>query len=254
MRSLYRDKGFVLLENFLPPSQLSSLRDWLVHANSTIGSSVVTTAHGELQAIYGAHLLNPAIAQIPAYPPLHQLLREFIDDDFYLYQTQLHLKPRSSLILDWHQDFRAYHDYDGLAEPDGAIVGTFLDDICSEMAPVEVILGSHKHGLLHSEHDLVVPARGPSGGGEGSKKFRIGHSELTTAFGEFETVQLTGCAGSIFICHPCLVHRSGTNASGRRRAIMYTNVFGVKAIPTNYGRPECVVARDHSPINPSNEQ
>lgn len=254
MHGLYRDKGFVLLENFLPPSHLSLLRDWLVHADSITGPSVVTTAHGELQAVYGAHLLNPAVARIPAYPPLHQLLREFIGDDFYLYQTQVHLKPLSSSTLDWHQDFRAYHDYDGLAEPCGAIVGTFLDDICSEMAPVEVIPGSHKKGLLHSAHDSAVPAKGPSAGREGRMKFRVGHSELTTAFGEFGTVQLTGCAGSIFICHPCLVHRSGTNSSGRRRAIVYTNVFGVKAIPTDYGRPECVVARDHSPIRPSNGQ
>jgi ectoine hydroxylase len=253
---LYDEHGFLMLKGLISATKLEQLRSRVVDEADPRSPGAVVTDSGELQAIYGVHLIESAVIDLLRTPAINALLQSIVGGAFYLYQSQLHLKPASSLPLDWHQDFRAYHDYDGLPAPDGAIVATFLDSIMADMGAVQVIPGSHRRGLLPAEMTAIVPEQGPSGGtrashGQHKTKYEISDRVLSDFFQDYEVHPLTGDAGSIFVCHPCLVHGSGINRTGRRRAILYTNVFRCGVTPQNFSRPTSVVTRNFDPIGPA---
>ncbi|MCM4083528.1 phytanoyl-CoA dioxygenase family protein [Paractinoplanes hotanensis] len=249
----YRKQGFLLLEGLFGSGELSAATAWLDGVESFRGPQVGVTDGGEVQSVYGVHELEPRVLDLVRSEKLRPVLTELLGGSFYLYQSQLHLKPASSSTLDWHQDFRAYHDYDGLPRPDGAIVGIFLDPISEDMAPVRVIPRSHRFGLLEAELATPVPQRGPTGvaaAGDREPKmaYRIPEPAMRTLFQEDSIVPLVGAAGTVFICDMCLVHSSDLNHTGRRRGILYTNVARVGVTPSKLDRPPFVVARDYDEL------
>lgn len=248
----FAEEGFLFLNGIISSTQLQVIDDWLEANREFFGDEAVRTNEHDLQAIYGIHRLVPEVLGVLRHPVLQRTIATLLGSRVYLYQSQLHLKPRSSAVLDWHQDFRTYHEIDGLPTPHGLIIGTFLDAIFSDMAPVEIVRGSHAKGLLASRLSLSVPATGPSGIGSArrgeSRKYGVSEALLEKETAYPETEKLTGARGSVFLLHPCLVHRSATNRTGRRRAILYTNVFACGNTPQHSVRPECVVARDFSPV------
>jgi ectoine hydroxylase len=249
----YRDRGYLLLNGLFEPTELDAVRSWVDGVESVRGQQVGVTDGGEVQSVYGIHEMEPRILDFVRSPRLHSVLTALLGGPFYLYQSQLHLKPRSSHLLDWHQDFCAYHDYDGLPTPDGAVVGIFVDAISEDMGAVRVIPGSHRFGLLEAELGSPVPRSGPTGAqvsGDGQPKmaYRIPPSAMETLFHHDEVVSLVGGAGTVFICDLCLVHCSETNATGRRRAILYTNVVRTGVTPQVLSRPPFVVARSYEEL------
>lgn len=250
--SNFAENGFVFLEGIVSPEELGEIEDWLNANHGFAGEEAVRTSAGELQAVYGLHRLVPQSLAVLRNPRVQRTIAELLGESVYLYQSQLHLKPSSSTPLEWHQDYRTYREIDGLPRPDGLVIGTFLDSISTDMAPVELVRGSHAKALLVSELSVGVPDTGPSAIGKpqggGQKKYGVPVSILEQETAYPETEVLVGAHGSVFFLHPCLVHRSATNRTGRRRAIFYTNVFVCGNTPRSSRRPECVVARNFDPV------
>lgn len=248
----YWEQGFLLLNSLFDEGGLSAARSWTDSAETLRGSEVGITDGGDVQSVYGVHLIEAWVLEFVRSKKLRPLLTALLGGPFYLYQSQLHLKPGSSVLLDWHQDFRAYHDYDGLPTPDGAVVGTFIDDISIDMGPVQVIPRSHRFGLLEAELATAVPRQGPTGtpteGDKPKLAYRIPPSTMAELFHDNPRVPLVGGAGTVFICHLNLVHCSELNGTGRRRGILYTNVVRTGVVPQTLTRPPYVVARDYHQV------
>ena len=133
-------------------------------------------------------------------PLFRQLTRLAIGEEVSLYRAVLWNKAANAgTELPWHQDDGKFW---GIDQAPFLQVWTALDDASEDAACVEVLPGSHKHGLAS-----------PEGG-------TVREKELLAARAEQDKVSLKAKAGEALLLHNHVWHRSGTNASSfPRRAI-----------------------------------
>jgi non-haem Fe2+, alpha-ketoglutarate-dependent halogenase len=136
----------------------------------------------------------------------NETILDYVEDilgpDFFLWGSNFFIKPpHSSSTVGWHQD-----TYYWPVDPKiSATVWLAFEDVDEENAAMKVIPGSHRAGLLKhsrsSDTDSVLTLECEGG-----------------QFREDDAVSLNLKAGQISIHDDKIVHGSGANNSGRRRA------------------------------------
>jgi non-haem Fe2+, alpha-ketoglutarate-dependent halogenase len=135
-------------------------------------------------------------------PTILDYVEDVLGPDFYLWGSNFFIKPpHSSSTVGWHQD-----TYYWPVDPKiSATVWLAFEDVDEENAAMKVIPGSHRAGLLKhsrsSDTDSVLTLECEGG-----------------QFREDDAVSLNLKAGQISIHDDKIVHGSGANNSGRRRA------------------------------------
>lgn len=126
-----------------------------------------------------------------------------IGPDFYMWASNFFIKePRNPESVTWHQD--AY--YWPLEPRSSCTVWLAFDDVDKENGGMEVIPGSHLHGII--EHNRI--------GGDGSSVLGLECDTSRFDLSTVDTVRMN--AGDISIHSDQLVHGSPGNPSDRRRA------------------------------------
>lgn len=133
--------------------------------------------------------------------PLHErIARALIPGPVALYRAVLFTKSaRGGTALPWHQDGGAFW---GVSPAPFLQIWTALDDCSIDSGCVEVLPGSHLHGLATPQGGVIVP------------------EELRRARAEERALPLPARAGEAILIHNHLWHRSGINRSGRRRSAL----------------------------------
>jgi phytanoyl-CoA hydroxylase len=145
----------------------------------------------EIDPIFRAFLANP----------LHErIARALIDGPIALYRAVLFTKSASGgTALPWHQDGGVFW---GVSPAPFLQIWTALDDCPARAGCLEVLPASHLDGLATPEGGVIVP------------------EALRRARAEERAVPLSASAGESILIHNHLWHRSGTNATGRRRSAL----------------------------------
>ncbi len=151
--------------------------------------------------------LDPVLLAWIENPLFRRLANAAIGDDVSLYRAVLWNKAaHAGTELPWHQDDGKFW---GIDRAPFLQVWTALDDASEQGGCVEVVPGSHKHGLASPEGGTVRAA------------------ELSCANAQQRSVKLPAKAGDVILLHNHLWHRSGINATAStRRAISISYLSG----------------------------
>jgi phytanoyl-CoA hydroxylase len=140
---------------------------------------------------------DPLFLAYVQHPRFRDITRELIGESVSLYRAMFMNKPaQRGTHLPYHQDAGAQWQLD--RDP-YVTVWTALDDATIANGCVQIIPGSHKHGLL-SEFGHTITAE---------QEAQYARDEAS--------VYLEAKAGEVFLLHNLLLHRSGINATDRPR-------------------------------------
>lgn len=241
----FSDKGFLLFPSLFNAAEAAVLRAGAARAMARSGPEVVCEPESEaVRLVYGAHRFEEAFVCLGRHPQLIHAAEQLLETDgVYIHQSRLN--PKAAFEggnWDWHQDFATWHDRDGLAEPRALMVAVFIEDVTAANAPLLIVPGSHKAGLVHDANDNREAG--------GYTLFTIPPATLADLAKDKGIAAQTGPAGSVLICHSNIVHGSSNNITPWPRTIFYLNVAACDNPPTIFKRAEHHCTRDWSPIEP----
>ena len=144
--------------------------------------------------------LDPLFLAFICNPLYERIARALIDGPIALYRAVLFTKSaRGGTALPWHQDGGVFW---GVAPAPFLQIWTALDDCPADGGCLEVLPGSHRAGLATPQGGVIVD------------------EALGAAAAERRAVRLPARAGEAILIHNHLWHRSGLNATGRRRSAL----------------------------------
>lgn len=143
---------------------------------------------------------DPLFRRFIENPVFEQVARSIIEGPIALYRAVVFTKSaKGGTALPWHQDAG---DFWGIDRLPSLQIWTALDDAQEEAGCVEVVPRSHLRGLAT-----------PKGG-------TIADELVAKDLREGRLLKLPARAGESLLIHNLLWHRSGVNASARRRAAL----------------------------------
>ncbi len=239
----FEEHGFVFLPSLFSDADVAVLRAGAARIMARTGPEVVCEADSKtVRLVYGAHRFDEAFVRLARHPHLIRAAEQLLQTDgVYIHQSRLNPKAAfAGGVWDWHQDFATWHDRDGLAEPRVLMVAVFIEDVTAANAPLLIVPGSHRDGLVHEANDNREAG--------GYTLFTIPAATLARLAAGPGIAAQVGPAGSVLICHSNIVHGSSNNITPWPRPIFYLNVAASDNPPTRFDRAEHHCTRDWSPI------
>ena len=203
----YREDGFLVIEDFLTPQELATLRE--AEASPAIQETL------EKQGIKHrtVHLLeltmrHPAFLELARNPRIMDCIRPLLGEDIQLQHSKLATKAvtKGTGAFGWHQDLMFYpHTNDSLLS-----VFVYLDDATPENGCMSMVRGSHLRGPLNH-----LDASGHfTGACQDASQWKSQPENV---------VAVQPRAGSISIHHCLTLHGSPANLSGKpRRGLVFS--------------------------------
>ena len=244
----FAEQGFMFLPSLFSAVEVAVLRSGAARIMARQGPEVVCEADSKtVRLVYGAHRFDEAFVRLGRHPRLISAAEQLLETDgVYVHQSRLNPKAAfNGGNWDWHQDFATWHDRDGLAEPRALMVAVFIEHVTAVNAPLLIVPGSHRDGLVHDANDDREIG--------GYSIFNIPPPTLAELAKDRGIAAQTGPAGSVLICHSNIVHGSSNNITPWPRTIFYLNLAASDNPPTIFKRAEHHCSRDWSPIEPLDE-
>jgi ectoine hydroxylase-related dioxygenase (phytanoyl-CoA dioxygenase family) len=221
---LYRDQGYLLVEDVLDARLLARLRDaterMVERSRSVRESDAVfdldeghSADRPRLTRIKAPHLNVPGFDEALHAPRVKAVLQALLGPVVRLQTSKLNTKaPGGGAAVEWHQDWAFYpHTNDDLLA-----IGLILADVDEANGPLMVIPGTHRGPVLdHSRNGVFAGAIDPA----------------DPLFERDRAVTLTGRAGSMSVHHVRLLHGSAPNMSDRARLICFYELAAADAWP-----------------------
>ena len=238
-----KDKGYVILKNVFPESELVPMRqlteDIIEYGEKNLEdpfSPYFMRHRTDQGALYDLYYRHPEFQRMAQTPVILDTLEGVLGRDIFLYENSLVYKPKGkNNEVPWHQDFinRSH-------EPTKYIVWIAFDNVTIENGAMKVLPGSHKLGFLPWYH---VPGE-------------THHTRLQLEGVDTEAFEHTIMnAGDVLIFHQLTIHSSDRIASTQpRRAFRYATqgfdaIFTPRAVPVvlRGGRPQALTTRFPKP-------
>mgnify|MGYP001808348285 FL=1 len=220
----YKENGYLLVENALPPKILKGLQDVtdeFVEASRNVAENDETydlsddhsKENPRLRRLKQPHLLHKIYENVTLdeciLGPVSQLLGNNLRRD----HTKLNFKlPDGGEAIEWHQDWAFYpHTNDDIVE-----VSIFLDDCDEDNGPLLVVPESHLGPLDDHHHNgYFIGAVDP----------KKSHYDVSTAS------KFIAKAGSISFHHVRALHGSTKNKSNKSRRMFFVGYTAADSWP-----------------------
>lgn len=219
----YRDQGYLLVENMLPPAQLDAMR--AKTAELTEKSRAVRATDDvfeleddhsperpRLQRIKAPHTVDPVYMAPLVDPRMLTVLKQLLGPSVRLQNSKLNLKAVGGSPVEWHQDW-AFYPY---TNDDVLAIGVMLDAMTPDNGPLMVVPGTHK-GEVYDHHR--------DGYFTGAVDRGLVEKLLPNA------VPFHAPAGSVSFHHARTLHGSDINRSGGDRRLLLFEVMAGDAWP-----------------------
>jgi phytanoyl-CoA hydroxylase len=205
----YRRDGFVVLDQALPPDQVSELHIAAEQLCRTVGRSPATEP---AEDVLRKHLCihHPHKASVAALAALHaprvvSTLTAVIGPNVKAMQSMLFIKPEGKPGQAWHQDEFF------IPTRDRSLTAAWiaLDDATVENGCLWVLPGSHRRGVLYPDRE------------QDDVRFDCTVEAFDFPYSDDDAVPVEVPAGSAVIFNGYLLHRSlpNTGRHGLRRAL-----------------------------------
>ena len=220
----YQDNGYLLLEQAIPSSVLTGLRetvDRFIEASRAVEASNrvydLDQSHSAddpcVRRLKDPHIRDPLFKQIAECSTIVDPVCELLGGTVRFDHSKLNFKhPGANAEISWHQDWAFYpHTNDDILA-----VGVLIEDCTPESAPLMVIPGSHKGPVFDHHHNGIFTG--------GVNTDAIG--DLAEA-----AVALIAPAGSLTIHHVRTLHASGNSTTNTLRPLLLFSYAAVDAFP-----------------------
>lgn len=220
----YRDRGYLVLENRVPPDVITGLRAEIARLSAPARTMTMSDDRLDLddshrpdaprvRRIKLPHLQSAVVRDLMLSDRVLAPARALLGPDIRLHTTKLNMKSAGhGAPIAWHQDFAFYpHTND-----DVLAVAVIIDDMAMENGPLTVFPGSHR-GPVHDHH----------AGGVFAGALDLAATGLTAD----DAVPLTAPAGSLSIHHGRIIHGSAENRSARDRRLLFFEMMAADAFP-----------------------
>lgn len=211
-------EGYFFLPNLFSDEELSVLRSAAAEIVGSKRRSVKMEESGDaVRMIKGMHFYNEVIYRLTRHPRIAEPCEQLLKSEVYVHQTRLTLKEglksSPSKGYPWHQDYSTFLRLDGMPEPRALVVAVFLDDVTACNAPLMMIPGSHKRGLIINRNSVPDP--------DPNVQLVIEGDVIRELVAEHGIIAQLGPAGSVIFMHVAMAHGSAENISPMNRAICY---------------------------------
>ena len=220
----YQDNGYLLLEQAIPSSVLTTLRktvDRFIDGSRAVESSnhiyALAQSHSadspRVSRLKDPHLRDPIFKEIAECSTIVDPVCELLGGTVRFDHSNLNFKhPGANAEVKWHQHWAFYpHTNDDILA-----VGVLIEDCTPECGPLMVIPGSHKGPVFDHHHNGIF-----AGGVN------------TDAIGNLvdDAVALIAPAGSLTIHHVRTLHASGNSSINTLRPLLLFSYTAVDAFP-----------------------
>lgn len=245
----FRNKGWIVIPKAFDDEDVAVLKEAVASVSAHEGPQVAREPTGEPHVVYGMHLLDQRFSTLAHHPAIVENAEQLLGKQIFVHQSRVNVKQTGGSIVKWHQDFGTYHRVDGLPNPEGIMVGVFLNEVTSLNAPVLAIPGSHKHGIVSK---AFKDPKSRDYGTVSKYRYDIPAETIRDLVEQHGLEEITGPAGSLLLMDMTVVHGSTINITPLERVILYLNVSAVDNKGETYERPEYYAARDFSPLVAAN--
>ena len=219
-----------------------------------------------VRSVYGCHVTSRVFEQLARHRLILGPAKQILRGDAYIYQFKINIK--AALVGDiwqWHQDFIFWREEDGLPGTEIVNIVVFIDSVNEFNAPLYLIPGSHKEGVIE-----IQPRQSNTGDGMAANpsaeadwlpdvaadlKYALNKGRVQALAEKYGLAAPKGPAGSVLIFDSRLVHASPGNISPFDRALAFVTFCRTDNIPSGerIKRPDFLVGRDYSPVEPASD-
>lgn len=229
-RQFYFEQGYLFFPELIQRTDLASIHTAL---NDIVEKSrTVTQSSNQIDLEKNHSANNPRLRRVTYsddhYAALWDICSNSVITDIAADLLGPNVRFRELMInfkwagggaeVKWHQDFAFYpHTHTGTLQ-----FLVFLEDVTSDMGPLQVIPNSHKGPLFEHYSD-----------GENDERIWIAalkDKDLQSS-GIENAIELTGPAGTVSVHHSCTLHGSASNQSNRGRPVLVITYAAADAIP-----------------------
>ena len=244
--------GFLVLENVLDQDTVGTALDEIERLRrdrETLDShrAVLEPDSDELRSLFEVHTTSAVFSELARDPRLSDVARQIVDDDVYIHQSRINLKPAiHGKSFQWHSDFETWHVEDGVPSMRTVSASIALTDNHAWNGPLYVIAGSHRYYVafpgVTPEDNYLTSLRKQEHGSPDQKTL-----EWLLERGEIATFEAP--AGSVLFFDCNIMHGSPNNISPVPRTngfLVYNSVENAAGEPfgTDEPRPEHIATRE----------
>ena len=257
MVASYEDCGYLVMPGLLPPTTLQEIGIELARLApddevKARPQAVIEPGSNELRSLFQIHLGDDALGRLSRNPALVSIARQLLDDDVYIHQSRVNLKPgfRGKEFY-WHSDFETWHAEDGMPRMRAVSCSVLLTPNHSSNGPLLTIDRSHHQfvscaGATPADNYLTSLRRQEVGVPDDvSLRELVQGGRINACVGQPGTVVFFDCN---------VMHGSNGNTTPFERHNVFLVYNAVSnALEEPYGapvpRPEFIAARDVQPIH-----
>jgi ectoine hydroxylase len=247
----FEEQGFLLLQNCLSAPEIATIRSQippLISADSE--ACVFEEDSNAVRAIHGCHKENDVMRYLTMHPRILEPTLQILQSDAYVYQFKINLKaPFDGGAWPWHQDFKHWHEEDGLPLPQIMSAAIYLDEVNEFNGPIFVIPGSHKEGVYET---MELESSGWKKKHRADLKYVLNRSVVSALVKKNGIVSTEGPEGSLLFFHSLVAHGSASNICPFNRWVLIITYNSIHNKPVPKGEPRAgfLVGRDYTPLHP----
>jgi ectoine hydroxylase-related dioxygenase (phytanoyl-CoA dioxygenase family) len=254
----YASDGYTVLFDQLSASEVQMLKCEIAALHNQAEPGTTWERDGKtVRAFHGCHLTKAPFRQLTCLPRFVTVATTLLGTPVYVYQFKIHLKSAfSGEGWKWHQDYVYWQEEDGMPAPSAVNLMLFLDEVTEFNGPMILLAGSHRSGVLDPLIEPETAAPDHAGWHQhvsADLKYSLHPSIIAELARERAMIAPKGRAGTAVLFHPSLAHASGPNMSPFDRTTIFITYNSTANVPLRLTdrRPEFLVSRDSTAINPS---
>ena len=249
----YADNGFLFLPDYVSDMEIGLIKNEIPALFEEDTPRRVVEKNGVVRSVYGSHVSNETLRQLSRHPGLVEPAMQIVDDEVYIYQFKINAKVAfSGDVWEWHQDYVFWLKEDGMPCARVTNVVVFLDEVNEFNAPLFLIPGSHKEGVIDvAAQDSLNGNHAPwLSNLTADLKYSLNQNIVARLVTKYGITAPKGRAGSVLFFDSNIVHGSTNNISPFDRRLVLITFNSVRNAPpvTEKSRPDFLMSRDTEPV------
>ena len=251
----YKDNGYLFFPNHFSSSEIALIKNEVPVLFQEDTPRRVVEKNGEVRSVYGSHVTNETLRKLSRHPKIVEPAMQITDDEVYIYQFKINAKVAfSGDVWEWHQDYVFWLKEDGMPSARVVNVVIFLDEVNEFNAPLFLIPGSHKEGVIDiNAHDQLNGNHQDApwlSNLTADLKYSLGKDIVARLVTKYGMTAPKGMPGSVLFFDSNVVHGSSINISPFDRTLILVTFNSVRNAPpiTEKSRPHFLMSRDIEPV------
>jgi len=232
----FEDRGFIFFPAYFSEYEVNVIRAELPAILSNDTHAKFFEKDGEsVRIVYGVHSTNEVFRLLSLHPRLIRVAMNVLGGEVYIHQSKLNFKSAfQGSAFPWHQDYAFWHKRDGMPSANVVNAIVFLDEVSEINAPIFLLPGSHKEGLIETDG------------------YTLDNEILRELMQKYEITSIKGLPGAVLFFHGNLVHASSVNISPFNRTLAFVTYNSINNAlrPLPEPAPEYIANRDFRPLVP----